>query len=316
MDLRQIRYFVAVYEEGSFSKAAQRERCTQPGLSVHIQHLEAILSQRLFERNARGVTPTAAGRHFYACCTDVLSAVKVANQRMLDLAGSVAGTINIGLPPSFCKSALASILPDYVREHPFVDVRIAEAYSGTLTDWVVGGQLDVAIVTEPPRHLGLESARFFRDRLVLVTAPGASASKVSSRPRTPDELETLKLIVPSERHSLRRVIGSSVRLDPAAGGKVLELDGLIGTLDLVRNSDWAAILPVVAVIDEVRERRLSAAPLSDPDLRLDFLLVQTKDRPLSVASRHFLQSLKKALTRISRPWPDAVEQRRTSVRRH
>ena len=92
MDLRQIRYFVAVYEEGSFSKAAQRERCTQPGLSVHIQRLEAMLSQRLFERNARGVTATAAGRHFYACCTEVLSAVKTANQRMLDLAGSVAGS--------------------------------------------------------------------------------------------------------------------------------------------------------------------------------------------------------------------------------
>ena len=235
MDLRQIRYFVAVYEEGSFSKAAQRERCTQPGLSVHIQRLEAMLSQRLFERNARGVTATAAGRHFYVCCTDVLRVVKTANQRMLDLAGSVAGTINIGLPPSFCKSALASILPGYVRDHPFVDVRIAEAYSGTLTDWVVGGQLDVAIVTEPPRHLGLESTRFFRDRLVLVMAPGASASKVPSRPRTPDELERLKLIVPSERHSLRRIIGSSVRLDPEAGGKVLELDGLIGTLDPVRN---------------------------------------------------------------------------------
>jgi LysR family transcriptional regulator, nitrogen assimilation regulatory protein len=133
---------------------------------------------------------------------------------------------------------------------------------------------------------------------------------VPSRPRTPDELERLKLIVPSERHSLRRIIGSSVRLDPEAGGKVLELDGLIGTLDLVRNSDWAAILPVVAVIDEVREGRLSAAPISDPDLRLDFLLVQTKDQPLSVASRHFLQLLKKALTQISRPWPDAVDQRR------
>lgn len=312
MDLRQIRYFVAVYEEGSFSKAAQRERCTQPGLSVHIQRLEAMLSQRLFERNARGVTATAAGRHFYACCTDVLRAVKTANQRMLDLAGSVAGSINIGLPPSFCKSALASILPDFVREHPFVDVRIAEAYSGTLTEWVVGGQLDVAIVTEPPRHLGLESTRFFRDRLVLVMAPRAAAGK--ARPRTADELERLKLIVPSERHSLRRVIGSSVELDPEAGGKVLELDGLIGTLDLVRSSDWAAILPVVAVIDEVREGRLSAAPISDPELRLDFLLVQTKDQPLSVASRHFLQSLKKALTQISRLWPDAVDQRRRAKR--
>ena len=79
--------------------------------------------------------------------------------------------------------------------------------------------------------------------------------------------------------------------------------------------DWAAVLPVVAVIDEVREGRLSAAPISDPDLRLDFLLVQTKDQPLSVASRHFLQLLKKALTQISHPWP-AVDQRRQRTKRH
>jgi DNA-binding transcriptional LysR family regulator len=129
-------------------------------------------------------------------------------------------------------------------------------------------------------------------------------------------LERLKLIVPSERHSLRRIVGSSVQLHPEAGGKVLELDGLIGTLDLVRNSDWTAILPVVAVIDEVREGRLSAAPISDPELRLDFLLVQTKDQPLSVASRHFLQSLKKALSEISCLWPHALDQRRRRVKRH
>ena len=54
MDLPQIRYFVAAYEEGSFTKAAAREHCTQPGLSVHIQRLEATLSHRLFDRHGSG----------------------------------------------------------------------------------------------------------------------------------------------------------------------------------------------------------------------------------------------------------------------
>src|SRR5487761_974045 len=78
MDLKEIRCFVAAYEEGSFSKAARREHCTQPGLSVYIQRLETMLAHRLFDRKARGVTPTIAGRHFYACCTDVLKAVRTA----------------------------------------------------------------------------------------------------------------------------------------------------------------------------------------------------------------------------------------------
>ena len=54
MDLRQVRYFVAVYEEGSFSRAAVRENCTQPGLSVQVAQLETMLEQRLFDRNPRG----------------------------------------------------------------------------------------------------------------------------------------------------------------------------------------------------------------------------------------------------------------------
>src|SRR5579864_9700026 len=86
MDLKQIRCFVAAYEEGSFSKAALREHCTQPGLSVYIQRLETMLAHRLFDRKARGVTPTIAGRHFYACCADVLKSVSIAKQRMLDMA--------------------------------------------------------------------------------------------------------------------------------------------------------------------------------------------------------------------------------------
>ncbi len=198
MDLRQIRYFTAVYEEGSFSRAAKRENCTQPGLSVQIRQLEEQLEQRLFERNARGVTPTIAGKHFYSACTDILGSVKAARQRMLDLAGRVAGRINIGVPPSFSKTALPAVLGRYANEYPHVEVRLAEAYSGTLSQWVVAGELEMAIVTEPPADLGLESTRFFRDRLVLVSAAGPVA------PRRPRPASSLKLVIPSGRHSLRQ----------------------------------------------------------------------------------------------------------------
>src|SRR5487761_494423 len=76
MDLKEIRCFVAAYEEGSFSKAARREHCTQPGLSGYIQRLETMLAPRLFAGRARGVTPTSAGRPFYAYCAEVLKAVR------------------------------------------------------------------------------------------------------------------------------------------------------------------------------------------------------------------------------------------------
>src|SRR5260370_35807019 len=168
LDLKQIRCFVAAYEEGSFSKAALREHCTQPGLSVYIQRLDTMLPHRLFDRKARGVTPTIAGRHFYACCADVLKSVSIARQRMLDMARNVATGINVGVSPTVFKGVLPWMLPDYLSAHPYVDVRLAEAYSGTLTDWVVSGEVQVAIVTKPPVHFRLEAPHFFRDRLLPV----------------------------------------------------------------------------------------------------------------------------------------------------
>src|SRR5579862_4453594 len=128
IDLKQIRCFVAAYEEGSFSKAAQREHCTQPGLSVYIQRLESLFSHRLFDRQARGVTPTIAGRRFYGYCTDVLRTVGIARQQMQEMAGSFATQINVGVPPTLFKGVVHRMLPDYLAAHPFVDVRLAEAY--------------------------------------------------------------------------------------------------------------------------------------------------------------------------------------------
>jgi LysR family nitrogen assimilation transcriptional regulator len=302
LDLKQIRCFVAAYEEGSFSKAALREHCTQPGLSVYIQRLENMVTHRLFDRKARGVTPTIAGRHFYACCGDVLKTISVAKQRMLDMSDNVAADINIGVSPTVFKGVLPWMLPDYLSMHPYVDVRLAEAYSGTLTDWVVSGEVEVAIVTKPPVHLGLETTHFFRDRLVLVTR-GSAKNEKGRKPqrRSASELQKLKLIVPSPRHSLRQVIeAAAVRLGGTESGRILEIDGMLGTLELVRNSDWATVVASIAVVDEVKQGRLAADPIYGPELWLDFYLIRTKDQPLSRACRDFLQRLKETLVLVAK----------------
>jgi LysR family nitrogen assimilation transcriptional regulator len=302
LDLKQIRCFVAAYEEGSFSKAALRAHCTQPGLSVYIQRLEAMLAHRLFERKARGVIPTIAGRHFYACCADVLKTVSVAKQRMLDMAGNVATDINVGVSPTLFKGVLPWMLPDYLNAHPYVDVRLAEAYSGTLTEWVVSGEVQVAVVTKPPIHFGLETTHFFRDRLVLVTR-GTGTRHKGRRPRrrSASELQELKLILPSPRHSLRQVIeAAAVRLGAKGSGRILEIDGMLGTLELVRNSDWATVVASIAVTDEVKQGRLIAEPIYGPELWLDFYLIRTKDQPLSPACQDFLHWLKETVARVAK----------------
>jgi DNA-binding transcriptional LysR family regulator len=225
--------------------------------------------------------------------------MKTAQQKMLDLAGSSVGSINLGFPPSMFKAALPLMLPEYVKTHPFVNVRVAEGYSGTLTDWVISGEIDAAIVTKPPSNLGLETAHFFRDRLVLVTRKGWRHPRASSdlREYGANDLQDLKIILPSAKHSLRKVIESSVQLDPDSGS-ILEIDGMLGTLEMIRKSDWTTIAANIVVIEDVMEGRLEAYPITQPELWLDLFVVQTKNTLLSSVCREFLNILRNTLSRL------------------
>jgi DNA-binding transcriptional LysR family regulator len=126
----------------------------------------------------------------------------------------------------------------------------------------------------------------------VVSAPGRPARPASQ----------LKLVIPSGRHSLRQKIESHGRFGRAGIGRVMEIDGLTATLELVAASDWSTILPTIAVVDDVRAGRLVASPIVDPDLWLDYFVVQTKDLPVSVASQRFLNLLGDELRRITARW--------------
>src|ERR1700730_13993911 len=93
VSVRQIRAVVAVCEEGSFTKAAQRENATQSGISQHIAALEHALGVRLFERSNAGVRPTPAGLRYYRRCIEALGTLKTGTEEMRALADRVTGTL-------------------------------------------------------------------------------------------------------------------------------------------------------------------------------------------------------------------------------
>jgi LysR family transcriptional regulator, nitrogen assimilation regulatory protein len=307
--IQEIRYFTAAYEEGNFTRASEREHCTQSGLSTHIKSLESMLSQQLFERHARGVTPTVAGKCLYSCCTNVLGSVKEARQRMLELAGNAGSRINVGVPLTFGRSVLPPALQNFLGNHPFVEIRMTEGLSDNISVLVEIGGLEVAIVTEPPASFGLESTLFFSDRLVLVTGPKArtdvsksaaiSSKKGQKAGRLPTPEKHFKLVLSSPKHGSRRAIESKIRLDSLGSAKILEIDGLEARLELVRSSDWATILPAFAVARDVKEGRLAAERIPGVDVSLDYFLVQRKGVPISPACNDFLQIMKDELLRIS-----------------
>ncbi|MBC7988837.1 MAG: LysR family transcriptional regulator, partial [Luteimonas sp.] len=167
LDVRKIRYFIALFEEGSVNRAAERENIVQPALSTQLKQLEQELSIQLFERSAQGLQPTRAGQHFYRLCLGLMRDLRAARQEMLDFGTTVRGAIHVGMMTSICHGCFGETLMRYCEAHPDVHVTIVEGTSGILADRVVLGTLDFAVCNRPASHTGLKLRRVFSDKFFL-----------------------------------------------------------------------------------------------------------------------------------------------------
>lgn len=305
ISLLQIRHFAAVFEEGGFSRAAERENCAQPGLSVHIRNLEDSLGQPLFERSVSGVTPTPAGQRFYRHAVSILRSVRMAEHEMIEMSGQVSGVVRAGLIPSAVRGLLPALLPRFVDDYRQVNLRLVQAYSGTLSEWVLSGELDFALVIEPPARDGLEITRFSEERMVLIT--GRALGLHPWRPVRLGDLPPLRLVVPTERHGLRHSIDRSIKTANLALERMLEMDAMQGAFEFIGNSDWATILPMTAVLSDLESARLCFNPIVEPTIKSDFYLIHPTQNPLSEAARVFVDALHKAGEGTADAWDNAAE---------
>jgi LysR family nitrogen assimilation transcriptional regulator len=314
LDLRHIRSFIAVYEEGSINRAATRLHCAQPSLSLQLRNLEESLSVALFERHARGARPTAAAKRFYQHCITILGEVESAEQHMRDWAREIAGALTVGLIPTVTKSVLPLVLPDYTERLPNVDIRVVEAYTGTLTDWVISGELDFAIVTEPPIEEGLVLRALSAEPLALVS--GAKSGFTHLAPvRLPDDMPPLKLVIPSQQHSLRGVLERHIRVGDIAIERLIEMDGLFGAMEFLHKSEWSSILPVSTVVDDMASGKFVVNPIVEPVMMIEYYLIHQAQRPLDRASRELVDGLETALKQSAADWSGWQKRASAAVKR-
>jgi DNA-binding transcriptional LysR family regulator len=145
MELRHLRYFVAIAEERSFTRAAERLWVAQPGLSTQIRRLEAELGIRLFERHTRGVDLTDAGELFLERARATLVAAEVARGTGRDMQSGVLGRVRLGLctVPSWRQAS--RLLDAFARNRPAVELSIVESYGGALARDLRDGRLDAVL---------------------------------------------------------------------------------------------------------------------------------------------------------------------------
>jgi DNA-binding transcriptional LysR family regulator len=295
MKLQQLRYFAAVYEQGSFSAAAAKVNATQSGLSMHVSQMEKLYDVLLFDRSSSGVTPTEAGRAFYLEAVKVLAASSHAEERLKTLANSVVGHVHVGLMPTFTRAVLIEALMRFADEYPEVRLSISEGYAVDLAKDVVEGKLDFAVVPSTfAINEALASKPMGEDRECLVCAANREI------PTTADgvllsQMSPLRLVLPGTGNARRTAIENYLALNNVKVSHLLELDTMHGTLNLVANSDWVTILPGILCLPDLDGQRRKITPLADPSLTVDYMRIETRKRPLSPISQIFADVLQEEL---------------------
>jgi LysR family transcriptional regulator, nitrogen assimilation regulatory protein len=298
MDLKHLKSFLAVYEEGSFSKAAAKLNSTQPGISVQIAALEGELDAKLFERHARGINPTVAGERFYKRGIQIIHDTNNAMEEIKALAGTVSGTVAAGIPPTLSTAVLAPVLSQYVEQFPNVEIRVVEGYSTTLLSHLEKRELDFAFVTHVPDHPAISFQALYEDHFVVV-----SGTPLDLKPNKAIRLDRppyLKIIIPSLRHGLHRMLDVPMETGRIVPARLIEIDGLTGTLEFVSKAPWAALLPIVSVQPSLLKTKLRVNEIAGDPIKINYFKAHASTEPMSLASRSFVAIVQTELDRIAR----------------
>jgi DNA-binding transcriptional LysR family regulator len=298
--LRDIRLFVAAFEERSFTAAAVREGATQSGVSQHIKRLEDKHRVKLFLREKGVIVPTPAGERFYHGCIATLRAAHRASDALRGFAEGLNGELVVGVMPTMAQAALAPVLETFSERHPNIALHVVDGFSAALTHKVQADEVDFAIVPSFPGVPGVRSRKLMETPEVLISSP-ASAYRHGVPVRLTD-LPALKLVLPGHANVRRRMIEAYCTDNGIELQRTLDLDSILATCDLVRRTDWVTIQPSIAVPYDATAGLFNVSPIVDPVMDLELVLIEPARRPLSAPALAFLSLLEDSARAISTRW--------------
>lgn len=273
MELRHLRYFVAIAEERSFTRASERLWIAQPGLSTQMRRLEAELGVKLFERHTRGVDLTQAGVLFLERARVALAAADTAAATGHDLEAGVIGSVRLGVATEAALRLTSDVIRRFSRERPGVELTVLAAHGGMLWRELREGRLDAVVA--PAGHVSADLRRLELGSEPWVVLIGSGHRLAGIGPVAAEELEGERVAVTGHRDGaafdrtiaeLLAELGVGAELVPGAPGPAL--NAVVAEGELVALAAAPDALPA-----GVMGRRL------DPGRTLSFELLWRDETP-------------------------------------
>jgi LysR family cyn operon transcriptional activator len=288
MELRHLRYFLALAESLNFTRAAERVHVTQSTLSHQIRQLEDEVGQPLFERAGRRVLMTEAGDAFLAYAQRALKEIDQGLGELKRGRHAVTGVVRIGTTHTFNLGFIPACVAVFLARHPTVRVVVEELEADTIISRLESGGLDLGVSYRPSAPGDLRFEPLFNEELLLAvraTHPLARRKRIRMI-----ELHREPLVLLPARFSTRRLLDECFAAAGAEPDIVAEMNSVASMIGLVARANVGAIVAPNAV---ARDSALRMIPLESPTpVRTPGLLFKA-DHPLDRAGKAFAALVRK-----------------------
>ncbi|HYD97576.1 MAG TPA: LysR substrate-binding domain-containing protein [Noviherbaspirillum sp.] len=283
MELRQLRYFVAIVDHGSLSRATRVLHVAQPALTQQIQQLEEELGAQLLHRSAQGVMATDAGKTFYEHAQAILKQVEDAKWAVAQSTGRPAGTVALGIPQSV-SGALALPLLTAVREtYPEISLQLTEELSGNLIEQLKSGRINLAVLFDDGQLGAFAVTPLVEEELMFITRAGSRFAPARTRLPLARAVQA-PLILPGLQHGVRPRIERVVQSAGLTLAQVIDINSVAILKSALLADIGATILPVAPVLSEVERGEMIAHAITGQSISRTVVLCSSKNIPLTNAA--------------------------------
>jgi LysR family cyn operon transcriptional activator len=293
VELRHLRYFVAIADGGTMAKAAERVHVTQSTLSHQLAQLEEEVGTVLFERAGRSLRLSDAGSVWLGYARGILGQVDEAKEAVARTRKLEAGEVRIGAIHSFVTKLMPDIAAGFVKRHPGVRVQVHELPGLEIESQVEAGALDLGFAFHPPSRAGVTGERLFDDTLALAVHERHALAALRSIRFS--QLAEVPLAMLTQRFATRRLLDDHFRRAGVTPRIVIEIDSVDALERIAELAVGATFLPRRTTRPRSRGSRLRLVDVTDPRPVRAAGLVWRKTDYRSAAAAAFAEFLKAAL---------------------
>lgn len=283
MELRQLRYFVAIVDHGSLSRAALVLHVAQPALTAQLRQLEEELGARLLHRSAQGMTATDAGRLFYQHALAILKQVADARAAVAQSTERPSGSVTLGLPHSISGALALPLLTAARARYPEITLQLTEEISGNLIEQLKSGRLNLAVLFDDGQPGQFAATALVEEDLMFICRSGSALAPAGPSVSLREALAS-SLILPAQQQGVRPQIEQVARAAGLSLENIIEINSIAILRSALLADIGATLLPLAPLLPDVQAGTLSAWPVHSPQIARKVTLCASKNIPLTNAA--------------------------------